>query len=388
MSGGARAEPHRFLREPLHRSYASFALRFVLSNPRTRYNPPVPTTHPTRNVNPARLPIRSLALLLVAASALAQDTPAPVHKSRAPHPEQLPYNINTIFLDPAHGGDDPGTRLGPNSLEKDATLAFAERLRVLLSRDAFTLVTTRAMNPDLPPPGQPNASGLDQRVELANRSRALACLILHASSAGHGIHLFTSSLPALTPSSAETSGPRPIVPWNTAQAASLQASQQLAADLAASIDGIRIPLVTGHISIKPIDSLTCPAILVELAPLAFGTSQTIASDPAYQERVAQALASGLHAWRAHVQTQIDAQTQLQTQTQAQNQAQSTQSTPASPAPKSRPTPKPKPIPEEFPAVAPPAPVLPPRPPAPIVRRPPEPAPAPVPPSAPPPGARP
>ena len=349
-------------------------------------------SHPTRNVTPARLPIRSLGLLLVAASALAQDTPASVHKPRTPRPEPPPYNVNIVFLDPAHGGDDPGARLGPNSLEKDANLAFAERLRVLLSRDAFTLVTTRTQDPD--PSNAASVPNLDQRVELANRSRALACLILHATAAGHGIHLFTSSLPTPASSAAESSGPRPILPWNTAQAASLQASQQLAADLAAAIDGIRLPLVTGHISAKPIDSLTCPAILVELAPLASGASQTRASDPSYQERVAQALASGLHAWQARAQAQIDTQAQIQIQAQAQAQAQAqtqaqtqpAQSKPA--APKTKPASPPKRIPEEFPEVAPPAPVAPPRPPAPILRRTPPAVPDPVAPPTPPPGARP
>ena len=327
--------------------------------------------------------------MLVAASALAQDTPASVHKPRSPRLEQPPYNVNILFLDPAHGGDDPGARLGPNSLEKDATLAFAERLRTLLSKDAFTLVITRTSAP-----GAIDAATvpslvptLDQRVELANRSRAVACLLLHATTAGHGIHLFTSSLPAPTPSAAETSGPRPIMPWNTAQTSSLPASQQLAADLAAAIDGLRIPLVTGHVSVKPVDSLTCPAILVELAPLASGTTQTPASDPAYQERVAQALAAGLHAWRAHAQAQIESQAQIQAQVQAQA-AQAAQTRPASSAPKPKPTPQPRRIPEEFPEVAPPAPVVPPRLPAPIIRRPPPPAPAPVPPPQPPPGARP
>ena len=331
-------------------------------------------------MNPARLPIRSLALLLVAASALAQDTPAPapIHKPRTPRPEPPPYNVNTIFLDAAHGGDDPGARLGPNSLEKDATLAFAERLGTLLGKDAFTLVTSRTSD-SADPASVPT---LDQRVELANRSRALACLVLHATAAGHGIHLFTSSLPASAPGSADTSGPRPIMPWNTAQAGSLPASQQLASDLAAAIDGLRIPLVTGHVSVKPIDSLTCPAILVELAPLASGASQNSASDPAYQQRVAQAIASGLHAWRVHAQAQIDTQVQLQAQMQAQ--AQATQTKPATPKAK----PQPRRIPEEFPEVAPPAPVTPPRPPAPILRRPPPALPAPVPPPTPPPGARP
>ncbi len=344
-------------------------------------------SHPTRNVIQARLPIRSLGLLLVAASALAQDTPAPVHKPRTPRPEQPPYNVNIVLLDPAHGGDDPGARLGPNSLEKDANLAFAERLRALLSRDAFTLVTTRTQDPD---PSNTAIPNLDQRVELANRSRALACLVLHATAAGHGIHLFTSSLPTPAASAAESSGPRPILPWNTAQTASLQASQQLAADLAATIDSIRLPLVTGHTSAKPIDSLTCPAILVELAPLGSGASQTRASDPSYQERVAQALASGLHAWRARAQAQIDTQAQIQAQAQAQIQSQAqtqpAQSKPA--APKAKPASPPKRIPEEFPEVAPPAPVAPPRPPAPILRRTPPAVPDPVAPPTAPPGARP
>ena len=332
-------------------------------------------------MNPARLPIRSLALLLVAASALAQDNPAPVHKPRISRAEQPPYNVNAIFLDPAHGGDDPGARLGPNSLEKDATLALAERLRTLLSKDAFLLVSTRAQDPGLP--NAASIPALEQRVELANRSRALACLLIHATNAGHGIHLFTSSLPASAPSIAEVSGARPIMPWSTAQVASLQASQQLAADLAAAIDGLRIPLITGHVSVQPIDSLTCPAILIELAPLTSGASQIIASDPAYQEHVAQALASGLHAWRAHAQAQIEIQSQLQAQA-----AQPAQAKPTASTLKPKLQPKPKAIPKEFPGVAPPAPVLPPRPPAPLLHRLAQPAPAPVLPPTPPPGARP
>ncbi len=347
--------------------------------------------------------------MLVAASALAQETLAPTptrqpstattHKPRTPRPEPPPYNVNTIFLDPAHGGDDPGARLGSNSLEKDATLAFSERLRILLTKDAFTLVTTRTIAPDL---SATDATNLDQRVELANRSRAVACLILHATGAGHGIHLYTSSLPVPASSAADVSGHHPLVPWNTAQTASLQASQQLAADLAAAIDGLRIPLITGHVSVKPIDSLTCPAILVELAPLASGASHVIASDRAYQERVAQALASGLHVWRAHAQAQIQAEMQAQIQAQAQTQNEApTGAKPQSSAPtaqnqagtsKPKSAPKPTRIPEEIPEVLPPAPVLPPRPPAPIVRRPAPPvsAPAPVPvlPPTPPPGVRP
>lgn len=326
----------------------------------------IPTPHPTR----------TLALLLLAVSALAQDTPAPVHKPRAPRAEQPPYNVDTVFLDAAHGGDDEGAHLGPNSLEKDATFAFAERLRALLNKDGFTVVMARAASA--------NSPALDGRVELANRSRAVACLLIHAANGGHGVHLYTSALGAPVAGSAEATGPRPIVPWDTAQAPSLRESQQLATDFATALDGTRIPLVAGHASIKPIDSMTCPAIVVELAPLASGKSQTIASDTGYQDRVAQAIASGLNAWRAHAQAELQTQAQMQAQIQAQMQTQNqtqTQAASQAKAKQTTPAPKSKPakIPEETPDVLSPDQPAPHKP-APILRRPPGPAPAPTPPT--------
>ncbi len=359
----------------------------------------------------ARPPIRTLVLLLAAFPVSAQTptapsprpatTPRPARK--APRPLQPPYNFNLIVLDPAHGGTDPGAHLTADALEKDATLAFAKSLRELLTPRGITVVLTHESaaipapppkppepdpdNPDTPappppPPPSPNANNPtpEQRVEQANRSRPVACLLIHASNGGHGVHLYTS---ALTPASSYTPDPdpanRPIIPWDTAQAPSLAQSTQLASDLAAALAGIRIPTVVGRDSMRPIDSLTCPAVVIELAPLGTGSSGTPASDTAYQQRVAQAIATALDLWRNRQASQFQAR--LAAQQQAQQQSQQPASSPTSPAlpPKPKPRPKPVPIPSESPLAPDTSTPPPPHRPAPIIRR----DPGTIPPSTPP-----
>ena len=93
------------------------------------------------------LPTRAL-LLTLAAAAHAQSPP---HK---PHPKpQYPYNPNVVLLDPAHGGSDNGAKLG-DSLEKDATVAFAGRLKALLLTHGFTVLLTHEAPSDQLAPDQ------------------------------------------------------------------------------------------------------------------------------------------------------------------------------------------------------------------------------------------
>ncbi len=307
-------------------------------------------------------PTRALLLLLAALAAGAQTqtvTPppapaAPKPRKRAPKPDAPAYNYDLIVLDPAHGGADPGATLGANSLEKDANVAFAALLKPRLEAKGFTVVLTHAAASD--------DMTADARVELANRSRAVACLLLHASNAGHGVHLYTSSLspdhPSLTPDDS-----REILPWDTAQASVLPQSLRLSSDLASALNGIRIPLVVGQASVKPIDSLSCPVVALELAPLP-GDLPTPASDPGYQTRIADSVAQALVFWRGHmVSIAAAAAAARENATPAATQE----------APKPAPRPKPKPvappvqIPEEEPLIDVPASPKPTAKPAPIVR---------------------
>jgi N-acetylmuramoyl-L-alanine amidase len=201
-------------------------------------------------------------------------------------------NRNVIVLDPAHGGADTGARIADHLAEKDVTLGFATRLRSLLTAAGFTVIATRdAELPDL----APNPS-TDQRAGTANHARALACLLLHATPSGSGAHLFTSTLPPARATPDTTSA----IPWNSAQSSFLSLSLRLANELGVSLLHSNIPPLLSRASIRPIDNLTCPAVAIELAPLAvLGADPTPLSDPAYQQRAAQALTEALISWRNH-----------------------------------------------------------------------------------------
>ncbi len=254
-------------------------------------------------------PVRTLALpgllLLTLPLAAQPSPPAPVPPNYRPlrhapaKPSAPPLNLSLIVLDPAHGGSDDGAHFASGAVEKDVTLAFAERLRPLLAARGFTVIVSRSQsstagaNPD-----EPAASSIpseDQRAEQANRLHPLACLLLHAANGGHGVHLFTSSLSPLT---SADQAPE-ILSWTAAQAATVPQSLRLAANLSTSLNSVRVPLVLGRASVPPVDSLTCPAVAIELAPLAISP----VTDPDYQERVADAIVTALVFWRDRLQTE-------------------------------------------------------------------------------------
>ncbi len=267
---------------------------------------------------PSRVLAFTLALTALTAHPQSTDPAVPPtkprpHKPRTPTAHSPAFDPNLILLDPAHGGNDPGGQLSPNLPEKQLTLDLARRIRPLLAAKGFTVVLTREAdpvpqapappdpdNPDAkptPPPPPPQIIP-DQRAELANRLRPAACLILHATSSGHGVHLYTSSL---TPPLASGTPPE-ILRWDTAQAPAIANSQRLAQSLSEALTPLGIPIVSGTASIRPIDSMTCPAVAIEIAP----TTTPIADDP-YQQHLAESITSALVAWRTQAQAILDDQ---------------------------------------------------------------------------------
>lgn len=106
----------------------------------------------------------------------------------------------TIFVDPGHGGIDPGgsgtTTSGDVVQEKDVTLAVAQALLPLLRKDGFTVVLARTSDStvirpgpgDTTPEGLFTASGvrrdLEARVDCANRSHADVLVSIHMNNFG------------------------------------------------------------------------------------------------------------------------------------------------------------------------------------------------------------
>ena len=238
---------------------------------------------------------RSLSLVVcaLAASLTASASPSPLQQP-AQQPPSLPARPTAsvqpqflIILDAAHGGADTGAHLAEHLDEKDLVLMLAIRLRSMLSARGVPVVTTRESDATLPPAW---------RAAIANGHKAAACLILHASDSGSGIHLFTSSLPP--------SQPATFLPWDQAQAAYLQQSLRWAAEINTAMTHASVPVTLGRTAMQPLDNMTCPAAAVEIAPLTKdGATTTALTDPDYQSRILAGLAAAIESWRQDWTTQ-------------------------------------------------------------------------------------
>jgi N-acetylmuramoyl-L-alanine amidase len=193
-----------------------------------------------------------------------------------------------ILIDPAHGGPDTGAHLPNNVLEKDITLAFATRLRAALGSSGFTVIATRDTDPAVP-------FTSDQRAEIVNHAHPSACLTLHATSSGTGVHIVTS---ALTPP-ADIDDPHAPIPWDTAQAASTPQSLTLANQIGLALQRAKLPVILSRATLRPLDNFACPAVAIEIAPLSQEDSNPKpVSDAAYQQNIAKAIAAAITTWRS------------------------------------------------------------------------------------------
>jgi N-acetylmuramoyl-L-alanine amidase len=208
--------------------------------------------------------------------------PHPANAQQAPPAPQVRF---VIVLDAAHGGEDAGGHLAENQLEKSITLAMSVRLRSLLTARGMQVVTTRDTDATVEP---------NRRAEIANHAQAQACLILHASESGSGIHLFASSL--------QPAAPERFAAWKTAQAGFVTRSLALAGVLNSTLLQAGMSVTLGRTNLPGMDSMTCPAVAVEIAPERSTDNQPSAGldDSDYQAKLATALAAALVEWRAEV----------------------------------------------------------------------------------------
>jgi N-acetylmuramoyl-L-alanine amidase len=223
------------------------------------------------------------ALPVFLAGQAAQTPPLPPvpapGASRAAAPQVTPHFL--VLLDAAHGGSDTGARLTPSLLEKDLTLDLTNRLRSMLGARGVEVTMTRNSDEMLT---------ADHRAEIANRMQFAACMLIHATATGSGVHLYTSSL-----------SPAPLVqfmPWRTAQSAYVTQSLKLSSDIDSALAHAEIPVTLGRTSLQPMDSFACPAVAVEIAPLQAGgsTKGRPISNETYQRSILDALTAAIEEW--------------------------------------------------------------------------------------------
>jgi N-acetylmuramoyl-L-alanine amidase len=113
------------------------------------------------------------------------------------------------------------------------------------------------------------------------------------------VHLFISSLqPAAQPAR--------LAPWRTAQTAVVARSVALAGTLNSALLHAGLPVTLGRTELTTIDSMTCPAVAVEIAPEVAekssdggqGHAAAAIDAPGYEAQIADAMAAGLLEWGA------------------------------------------------------------------------------------------
>jgi N-acetylmuramoyl-L-alanine amidase len=185
-----------------------------------------------------------------------------------------------VVIDAAHGGADSGARLSDHLQEKDLVLTLSVRLRSTLAAHGIYVVTTRESD---------SAITALNRAEAANHVGAAACITLHATTSGSGVHLFTSSLTQIPLTR--------FLPWDTAQGAYAEQSLRLASEFDSALTHAEIPVTLGRTALQPLDSFACPAVAIEVSPLNISGKGTALSDSAYQDRLVAALAAALEQWQ-------------------------------------------------------------------------------------------
>lgn len=212
----------------------------------------------------------------------ALQTPLPAVPS-APVPKAAPRFL--VVLDAAHGGNDTGARLSDTLPEKELTLALSVRLRSMLSARGIGVATTRESDVTL---------SATQRAATANHEPAAACILIHATASGSGVHLYTSSLAPENPAQATR-----FLPWQTAQASYVTQSMKLSSEIDSALAHAEIPVALGRTSLQPMDSFACPAVAVEIAPLTAGatTKGQALTDAGYQKSILDALAAAIDQWK-------------------------------------------------------------------------------------------
>jgi N-acetylmuramoyl-L-alanine amidase len=191
-----------------------------------------------------------------------------------------------VLLDPARGGTENGALVADRVNEKQTTLKLALRIGFLLKARGFNVEMTRSSDIDV---------SNDVRAALANTTHPIACVLLHATGTGTGVHLYTTTLHQ---SSSDSAKP---VSWDDAQGAYADRSHALAEELLTAFTRAKLPVSSGQTWVRPLDNMQCPAIAVEMSPMKDGTA---ADDETYQGHVADVIAGAMIFWRGQVERMV------------------------------------------------------------------------------------
>jgi len=199
--------------------------------------------------------------------------------------------VETIVIDPGHGGHDRGA-ISKFGFEKDFALDVALRARVLLEANRYKVVMTRSSDIFVP---------LEGRAAIANRIENAIFVSIHFNSsntnaAASGFELF-SIAPRGAPASNDGPRDRDLVeePGN----ASDLPSTALAASIYHALLG-HIPVFDRglkHARFAVLRRCIRPAVLIECGFVSNGPESALIGSPAWRKKLAEAIVDGVDGYK-------------------------------------------------------------------------------------------
>lgn len=261
----------------------------------------------------ATLPVdTTMRLAIDVIATAAEAAPAPVVATPALPPDLPPAlgppasAIQTIAIDPGHGGMDEGVKGASGTKEKDLTLAIARRIKTAVeARLGIRVLLTRDDDRTVP---------LDDRTAVANNNKADLFISLHAnaslrpSTAGATIYYaafdsatITSALANVDRVPTFTGGLRDIelVAWDQAQTHHLDQSMAFAALLEERLHD-RVALAPRPVDRAPLgvlESANMPAVLVEMGFLTNAAQEKQLTGTDFQNAFVQAITEAIIRFR-------------------------------------------------------------------------------------------
>lgn len=212
------------------------------------------TTHTTPQYSLGPLPSRHIAQQTIVA------------------PKASPQPTKIIFVDPGHGGRDPGTQMRkwPNLKEKTLTLEVAKQVEQQLTTLGYCVAMSRRSD---------STVSLQRRVVMAGNNKASVFVSIHINSCPNkrisGAEIFYYS--------------------NPKNAARTKSSQQLAQCLCKRFSQL-LPIrprgvKTGNFCV--IRETAMPAVLIETAFITNAGEARLLSLPSFKTKLAVAIAKGI-----------------------------------------------------------------------------------------------
>jgi N-acetylmuramoyl-L-alanine amidase len=196
-----------------------------------------------------------------------------------------------IVIDPGHGGADPGAHsVADGRWEKEFSLDWARRLASLLEQRGWQVFLTRSNDMDV---------SLVDRVAFAEAHHADVFLSLHFNTSGGGKEQAGLETYCLTPTGMRSSltrgyedDPAEVLPNNAFDAENLKWAMRLHAALL-KVDGVADRGVRRARFLGVLRTQKRPAVLIEGGFLSNPAEARRIANPAFREKLAEAIAAAL-----------------------------------------------------------------------------------------------